>query len=141
MAARVPCAVGVLPGVLQQPTGVEWAVVVDLSGGYKAMIPYVMIMAEGIHSRLLVEQQIRAVAIHDPETGTNPTRKRIVIDIPIRRIKGNLLRAAYKLKEMTLPDTDIVGPDAPIDLSGLFIKEQKSDYKLTDAGLIMVHVL
>ena len=130
--------------VVTQTPGGEWAVVVHLSGGYKAMIPYVMILAEGIHSRMRVEQQMRAVAIHDPEIGTNPTRKHVVVDVPVRRIEGDLLIAAEKLKKLERlipPDSNIVGAGAPKDLLGLFIERAGSAYRVTDPGLIVVNVL
>lgn len=123
----------------------EWNVVVHLSGGYKAMIPYLMVLAEGVHSRLRDVQgcrpKIRAVAIHDPLAGRDPTISRIVIDIPVRSIEGDLLADVEKLKKLTQPDSDIVGAGAPKDLLGLFIEREDPAYRLTDPGLIMVNVL
>ncbi len=125
----------------EQTPGGDWNVVVHLSGGYKAMIPYLMVLAEGIHSRLRDSQDIRAVAIHDPEAGKDPTISRIVVPIPVRRLEGYLLSEAEKLKKMTRPDSDIVGSDAPKDLSGLFIQRENSGYRVTAPGLITVNVL
>ncbi|MGH3842090.1 MAG: hypothetical protein ACRDS0_11690 [Pseudonocardiaceae bacterium] len=127
----------------------EWDVVVHLSGGYKAMIPYLMVLAEGVHSRLRNEPlgpgrrpKIHAVAIHDPSDGTNPNQARNVIDIPVRAFDGDLLADVRKLAALTQPDTDDVGPDAPVDLRGLFIDRKNGrPYHLTSAGLIMVKVL
>lgn len=128
-----------------QTGGGEWNVVVHLNGGYKAMIPYLMVLAEGVHSRLRDTQgrrpKIRAVAIHDSSTGQDPTAPRIVIDVPVRAIEGDLLAGVKKLKKLTQPDSDIVGAGTPIDLRGLFIEEEGSAYRLTDPGLIMVNVL
>jgi len=124
-------------------------VVVHLSGGYKAMIPYLMVLAEGIHSRLRDVElgpghrpKIRAVAIHDPSAGRDSTTSRIVIEIPVRAIVGDLLTDAKRLAALTRPDSDIVGADAPKDLRGLFIERVDGrSYRLTAAGLIMVNVL
>ncbi|MDQ3154098.1 MAG: hypothetical protein M3R63_21050 [Actinomycetota bacterium] len=133
----------------KQTGGGEWDVVMHLSGGYKAMIPYLMVLGEGVHSRLRDHElgprhrpKIRAVAIHDPSSGKDPAKPRIVIDIPVRAIDSELLADAERLAALTRPDTDIVGADAPKDLLGLFIeREYERSYKLTAAGLIMVNVL
>ena len=134
----------------EQTGGGEWnVVVVHLSGGYKAMIPYLMVLAEGIHSRLRDVElgpghrpKIRAVAIHDPSAGRDSTTSRIVIEIPVRAIVGDLLTDAKRLAALTRPDSDIVGADAPKDLRGLFIERVDGrSYRLTAAGLIMVNVL
>jgi len=124
-------------------------VVVHLSGGYKAMIPYLMVLTEGIHSRLRDVElgtghrpKIRAVAIHDPSAGRVPDQARKVIEVPVRAIVGDLLADAKKLAALTRPASDIVGADAPRDLLGLFIeRENERSYQLTAAGLIMVNVL
>lgn len=132
----------------KQTGGGEWNVVVHLSGGFKAMIPYLMVLAEGVHSRLRDPREgarrrpkVRAVAIHDPSTGRDPTISRIVIDIPVRAIEGDLLTDVEKLKNLTRPDSDIVGSGAPKDLLGLFIEREDPAYRLTRPGLIMVNVL
>ncbi|MGQ0776554.1 MAG: hypothetical protein ACT4NY_19365 [Pseudonocardiales bacterium] len=133
----------------KQTGGGDWNVVVHLSGGYKAMIPYVMVLAEGVHSRLRKPEdgnwgppKIRAVAIHDPSTGRNPTISRILIDVPVRAISPDLLARVAKLKKLTRPDSDIVGAGAPLDLLGLCIeREGPDDYRVSDPGLIMVNVL
>ncbi|MGH3942390.1 MAG: hypothetical protein ACRDTG_27970 [Pseudonocardiaceae bacterium] len=121
-----------------------WNVVVHLSGGYKAMIPYLTVLAEGVHSRLRgvrSRPEIRAVAIHDPSIGRDPTISRIVIDLPVRAIEGDLLTYVEKLKKLTQSHSDIIGAEAPKDLLGLFIEREDSVYRLTAPGLIMVNVL
>jgi len=141
--------VGRLVADTAQQTGRgEWNVVVHLSGGYKAMIPYLMVLGEGIHSRLRDPRdaarrrpKIRTVAIHDPSTGRDPTRVRIVVDVPVRALGPDLLADVEKLKKLSQPDSDIVGAGAPKDLLGLFIEREDSVYRLTDPGLIMVNVL
>jgi len=134
----------------KQTGGGEWdVVVVHLSGGYKAMIPSLMVLAEGVHSRLRDKElgpgrrpKIRAVAIHDPSAGKDPTKSRVIVDIPVRAIDTYLLPFAKRLAALTRPDTDIVGADAPKELLGLFIERgNERSYQLTAAGLIMVNVL
>lgn len=135
-----------------------WEVILHLSGGYKAMIPYLMVLAEGVHSRLRpravgpqYRPKVRAVAIHDPSEGRNPNQARNVVDIPVRAINSVLLAGVAKLAAMPRagsdpdsdPDNDIVVGHAPEDLLGLFIEpaDQRQSYRLTAAGLIMVNVL
>jgi len=132
----------------KQTPGGDWNVVVHLSGGYKAMIPYVMVLAEGVHSRLRDPRdgprrrpEIRAVAIHDPSDGGDPTVSRILIDIPVRAIGPDLLSDVEKLKKLTQPDSAIVGAGVSEDLLGLFIEREGPVYRLTQPGLIMVNVL
>lgn len=124
----------------------EWEVIVHLSGGYKAMIPYLMVMAEGVHSRLRDlppdaphRPSIRAVAIHK---STLPAESPIVVDTSIRAIEGDLLADARKLAAATPPYSDVVDAGIAEDLLGLFIERVSAKKRrLTPAGLIMVNVL
>lgn len=124
----------------------EWEVIVHLSGGYKAMIPYLMVMAEGVHSRLRDlppdaphRPSIRAVAIHK---STLPAESPIVVDTSIRAIEGDLLADARKLAAATPPYSDVVDAGIAEDLLGLFIERvSEKKRRLTPAGLIMVNVL
>ncbi|MGH3912146.1 MAG: hypothetical protein ACRDTC_01850 [Pseudonocardiaceae bacterium] len=123
----------------------DWEVVLHLSGGHQAMIPYLMVMAEGVHSRLRDlplnaphRATIRAVAIHD----SSLERRLIVIDIPVRAIEGNLLSDVRKLTALAWPDSDLVNAGIADDLLGSLIeKADERTRRLTEAGLIMVNVL
>jgi hypothetical protein len=123
----------------------EWHVILHLSGGYKAMIPYLMVMAEGVHSRLRDRSLesagrplIRAVAIHDSSLAQRP----IVIDVPVRAIEGDLLADVKKLAKAARPDSDLVDAGVGEDLLGLLLeRESERTRRLTEAGLIMVSVL
>lgn len=133
----------------QQTARGEWEVVVHLSGGYKAMIPYLMEMAEGIHTRLRdvppdasYRPTIRAVAIHHSSLEQSCTGTPIVIDVPVRAIEGDLLTDAKKLAAAARPDSDVVRTGVAEDLLGLFIEQQgEQTRRLTSAGLIMVTML
>lgn len=123
----------------------DWEVVLHLSGGHQAMIPYLMVWAEGVHSRLRDlpfnaphRAMIRAVAIHD----SSLERRLIVVDIPVRAIEGNLLSDVRKLAALAWPDSDLVNAGIADDLLGSLIeKVDERTRRLTDAGLIMVNVL
>ncbi|HKR49616.1 MAG TPA: hypothetical protein VJT72_08545 [Pseudonocardiaceae bacterium] len=140
---------GIAADTAKQTGRGEWEIILHLTGGYKAMIPYLMVLAEGVNSRLRElppdtqhRPKIRAVALHDPSLGRTPTQPRIVIDIPVRAIGSNLLAEARKLKALARPDSDTVGADVSKDLRGLFIeRENARTYRLSEAGLIMVNVL
>ncbi len=134
----------------QSPHG-EWHVVVHLSGGYKAMIPYLMVMAEAVHSRLRDNRpdsahrpSIRAVAVHELSLTQASSGKPVVIDVPVRSIRQNLLKAAKKLTAAAQPDSDLVDADVADDLQGLFtevVEGERKHRRLTSAGLITVNVL
>jgi hypothetical protein len=122
----------------------QWQVIVHLSGGYKAMIPYLMMMAESVHSVLrdvrpgeLRPPPVRVVAVHESSFKPGTTGGPIIIDIPVRAIEGKLLRAVEELAKVARPDSDIIGDDVSDYLLGLFVDADR----LTEAGLIMVNVL
>lgn len=130
----------------------EWEVVLHLSGGYKAMIPYLIEMAEGIHTRLrdvsrdaVHRPGIRAVVIHESSLKSGrDQRPPIVIDVPVRAIEGDLLAVARRLAEMARPHRDLVETSAADALLGLLIdRDPETDRKrrLTPAGLMMVTML
>lgn len=128
----------------------EWDVIVHLSGGYKAMIPYLMMMAEGIHSRLRALPReashrpgIRAVAIHESTLGRDPAQRPIVIDTLVRAIEGDLWCDVKKLAKAAQPDNDLVRARAADDnLLGLLIEPVGGQQRrLTPAGLITVSML
>lgn len=127
----------------------EWHVIVHLSGGYKAMIPYLMVLSEAVHSRLRDNRpdsahrpSIRAVAIHE-ETLRQAPEAPIVIDIPVRSIRSHLLGFAKKLAVAARPDSDLVDAAVADNLLGLFTESVEGQRKrrLTSAGLITVSVL
>ncbi|MGH3936693.1 MAG: hypothetical protein ACRDS1_17215 [Pseudonocardiaceae bacterium] len=123
----------------------DWQVIVHLSGGYKAMIPYLMVLAEGINSifqdlhtrypATSYRPTIKAVAVHESSLDR-------VVPIPVRFIQDPLLAGARKLAELTRPDSDIIRTDAADQLLGLFIERKgEGTRRLTEAGLIMVSLL
>ncbi|MFN2497424.1 MAG: hypothetical protein ABR608_16220 [Pseudonocardiaceae bacterium] len=123
----------------------EWHVIVHLSGGYKAMIPYLMVLAEAVHSRLrdaapnaADRPSIRAVLTHE----SDPDR---VIDVPVRAVEGDLLADVKKVANAARPSGDggyVVNAGVGEDLLGLFIEEETERTRwLTEAALIMVNAL
>lgn len=127
----------------------EWTVIVHLSGGYKAMVPYLMVLAEGIHTRLRAlppdaahRPVIRAVAVHESSLDQRHSERPIVIDIPVRAIEGDLLTQTRTLAQHTHADSDVVSAGIAEDLLGLFLERHgEHQRRLTAAGLIMVNVL
>jgi hypothetical protein len=123
-----------------------WQVIVHLSGGYKAMIPYLMVLAEGIHSVLCdvplgeaSPSQIRAVALHESSVRSG---KPVVIDVAVRAVRGDLFDDVKELAAATRSGGESVGAGVADDLLGLLIEEASEQTRtLTEAGLIMVNVL
>ncbi|MGH4020383.1 MAG: hypothetical protein ACRDT0_14340 [Pseudonocardiaceae bacterium] len=133
----------------QSPRG-EWHVILHLSGGYKAMIPYLMVLAEAVHSRLRDNRpdsahrpSIRAVVIHEDSVGQGSPEPPLVIDVPVRSIRRDLLTFTKKLAAAARPDSDLVDAGVADDLLGLFteVVEGTQKRRLTSAGLITVSVL
>jgi hypothetical protein len=75
----------------------NWSVVLHLSGGFKAAIPYLLVMAEGIRTRLRAAQlpepapQVTAVCIH--ESSIDRDRRPYLVDLPVRYLGWPLHKA------------------------------------------------
>jgi len=117
----------------------RWDVVLHLSGGYKAMVPYLLVMAEGVnsvfrhHSAGLADRQpsLRAVTTHE-------TNKNQLIDVPVRYLDGTLFELAKKLK-VHLDGKAWTSDTRRWDLlRGLILDDR---HHLTALGTILVNVL
>lgn len=122
----------------------QWQVIVHLSGGYKAMIPYLMMMAEGVNSLLRDtppgeprRRPVRAVAVHESSLAPEAAATPILIDVPVRAIGADLLLHTRELAKVAQPDRDVISDDVSDLLTGLFVDAGR----LTKAGLIMVSML
>jgi hypothetical protein len=118
----------------------EWHVILHLSGGYKAMVPYLMVLAEAVQSRLRARScvEMRAVALHE----SSLERDTILVDVPVRAVEGDLLDDVKKLSAAARLDSELVAAGVGEQLLGLFTERHSSGYhRLTDPGLITVTVL
>lgn len=126
----------------------RWRVVLHLSGGYKALIPYLLVMAEGINSvfgyrdRTVAERApiLRAIALHESSVD-DADRDPIVIDLPIRTLPPKLFTKAVELKPHIGSHGQIHGDTWDDLLGGLLIERAGQRRWLNPAGIIMVGVL
>jgi hypothetical protein len=109
-----------------------WPVVLHLSGGFKAAIPYLLVMAEGIRTRLQPAKpdlDVTAVCIHESSIQTgNPT----LVPLPVRYLSGSVRKA------LQAPDALDDG-----DLRGQFTLDPTAGEpaRFSWAGLILTDVL
>lgn len=123
-----------------------WNVVLHLSGGYKALIPYLLVMAEGINSvfccpeRVAADREpsLRAIALHESGIG-DTDRDPILVDLPIRALQGDLFTKAVELKPY-LESNPINGINWD-DLLGWVIERNGDRRRLSRTGIILVGVL
>jgi hypothetical protein len=89
----------VIARTARQATVTPWSVLLHLTGGYRAMLPYLLIMAEGIKSVFNDSTQIppgqpapmlRAVSVHEHEPQT-PVVQLKQVELPIRWVEGSQL--------------------------------------------------
>jgi hypothetical protein len=127
----------------QPPLGCRIDAVLHLTGGYKALIPYLLVMAEGInsvfhdHDRVSAQAppQVRAVATHRSTSNANQT----VLDVPVRWLAAKSLEKVVRLKAAA-DDTGAVHESFD-DLLGQFCEDSANGDRLTPAGMIMVGVV
>lgn len=132
-------AVGRLVCRSAQP-GAEWTVVLHYSGGYKAIVPYVMVLATAIRSRLSpAGASVRAVALHE---SSKRRAERIVIETPVQGMDSDLWDGVKALRHALRPGSDVV-PVGVAELLGALMTERIDDHRrrLTPPGLISTHVL
>jgi hypothetical protein len=114
----------------------RWRVVLHLSGGYKAMIPYLLVMAEGINSVCKNpdrttkgrEPTLRAFMLHESDDSYR-------VDVPVRALEGKLFADLLTVKQ-----ADEDGTLPAERSSGLFGLCVDHTGRLTTLGTIMVRV-
>ena len=123
----------------RQPADVAapWRIVVHLSGGYKAMIPSMLVMAEAISSLLAATEDdnkhnatISAWTLHEdaPDTATGR------IEVGIRQLRGDPYHELYRIRD------DIAAGRLPA--SGFLIGSCLDiQHRITPFGTIMTAVL
>lgn len=123
----------------------RWDVVLHLTGGYKAMLPYLLVMAEGIETvfkaagSTLGERTptLRAVSVHEHDPDA-PLSKLVQVPVPIRWVESYPLQALRDLKDGTLTDARVTG-DEWREWQGQWI--EAGGGKLSPAGMILTRVL
>lgn len=121
-----------------------WDVVLHLSGGYKALIPYLMQWGEAVHSRLrdvpagLQRSTLRAVALHRPSVD-DP--RQVLVEVPVRAVEGELLDEVKQLRDLVEPGSSVVPGHPRQVLKGLYWEPgRRGSQRLTASGLMMVNV-
>lgn len=121
----------------------QWEVLLHLTGGYKAMIPYLLVMAEGIKTACHIEviegrvPTVRAVSVHEQPPGTE-LGEQILIELPVRWVQDRALRDLIAIKEH-VGGNAAVRTDKWIDWRGQWI--ESGGAKLTPSGMIITRVL
>lgn len=123
----------------------RWDVQLHLTGGYKAMLPYLLVMAEGIQTVFKQagnvtkgrEPTLRAVSVHEHDPDV-PLGDLIQVPLPIRWVEGPSLRALRCLKEHTTTNARVFG-DEWGEWRGQWI--EAGGAKLSSAGMIITRVL
>jgi hypothetical protein len=137
----------VIARTARQATLTPWSVVLHLTGGYKAMMPYLLVMAEGIRSVFKDPANIpsgraptlRAVSVHEHEYKT-PVAKLRQVELPIRWVGGTPLNDLRKIADHTVNDPGIrVFGDEWATYHGQWITEGGG--RLSEAGMIVTRVL
>ncbi|MGH3623231.1 MAG: hypothetical protein ACRDQ5_15775 [Sciscionella sp.] len=113
-------------------------VVFHLSGGYKALLPHLLVVAEGVQS-VLVERRrdptvrVRASCLY--ERGEEP------VPLPIRWLTGRPLRLTHRMAYAAGANGEL-DTDEFDDLTGSYLDGDDSrPRKLTPAGLIITRTL
>ncbi len=123
----------------QQPD--DWTVVVHYSGGYKAIVPYAVVLAEAMRSRLReCTVPVRAVALHESSVRTETP---VVVEVPVRAMSCDLWADVKELRAALRRDSAEVPPGTTERLSGLMLEPSANGRgsTVTDPGLISTHVL
>ncbi len=119
--------------------GLQWDVVFHLNGGYKAFVPYFLVMAEGINTvfhqdavdRALPKSTVRAVTVHESAA----KESRHLVDLPVRYLS---VVQADRLRRMTAA---VARGDRPADgaeeLDGQFATYDGDRYRPNHAGKIL----
>jgi len=128
-----------------QATAGRWEVLLHLTGGYKAMVPYLLIMAEGINSVFHVDKDvsggrvpsIRAVSVHEQWPGLG-LGDQILLDLPVRWVQDTALDDLRQIKKHVGRNA-FLRADEWISWRGQWI--EAGGGKLTSAGMIITRVL
>lgn len=116
----------------------DWSITFHLSGGYKALLPHLLVLAEAVHTvtqnRRGERRQVNAVVLH--EDSMQPR------DVPVRWITGSRLDLLLDLVKHA-GDNDHITVDELADLRGYYLEGGPflGRRALTEAGLIMVRTL
>lgn len=122
----------------QQPEGLT--VVVHFSGGYKAIVPYVMVLAEAIRSRLREHNvRVRAFALHQSSVRLGDA---IAVEVPVRSLSSDLWGEVQTLRAAMRANSDEVPIGTTEQLGGLMLDPiDARRARVTAPGLISTHVL
>jgi hypothetical protein len=129
------------------PAGSRWEVVLHLTGGYKAMIPYLLVMAEGIKSVFHDPQRvtsavptISAVTVHEASVD-RAAGAAVLVELPVRWLDVGPLGDVLGLKDRVGGGVT-VDSDRWDDFTGQLIERDRTGQRqLTSAGKIMVRVV
>ena len=122
----------------------RWRVLLHLSGGYKAMIPYLMQWAEAVNTRLRNVDlsadlaALEAVALHETSVDRGAP---VLVTIPVRAFGGDLPDEVRTFCHTVGRGTPTVTDALPGDLRDmLWTADHYGRPQLTPAGLIMANV-
>lgn len=137
----------VIARTARQAAVTPWSVLLHLTGGYKAMMPYLLVMAEGIRSvfeqsRNIADRRaptLRALSVHEDERATPLPRLRQV-ELPIRWVEGIPLEDLRDIADHTAGGPSIFDfRDKWVPYYGQWITDGGG--RLSEAGMILTRVL
>jgi hypothetical protein len=120
-------------------TAGRWDVVLHLTGGYKAMLPYLLVMAEGIKSVFEDHDEvsdplptIRGVTVHQDNVDTQ-------VELPIRWISRDWRQELLALKQC-VGNGSAVPSDRWNGWKGQWLEAAENPRRLSRSGMILVRV-
>ncbi|MER7011664.1 hypothetical protein ABT324_09585 [Saccharopolyspora sp. NPDC000359] len=123
---------------LEQPSSTPLLnIVFHLSGGYKAMLPYYLTMAEAVRTTVLKKQLVLVEAFCLYEQSTN------LVALPVAHFTGELLERIEKLARASRGGEVDIDPRTVNGLVGLYLYEELRGGRrgLTPAGKIIARTL
>ncbi|MGQ0841589.1 hypothetical protein [Actinokineospora sp.] len=119
---------------------VDWEVMFHLSGGYKALLPYLLVVAEGVQTVVRKSfgdprVRVRAQVLH--EEGEQPVR------LPLRWLSGDSLLGKAESLVIYAEQGVHVDESKLNDFRGWYLEDDTTNgrRRLTEAGMIMVRTL
>ncbi|GDY29089.1 hypothetical protein [Gandjariella thermophila] len=139
---------GMITETAMQAAHGTWHVVLHCSGGYKPVLPYLLVMAEGIRTEFehrhpqdrRPKPELTAAATHRSKPGS-PEH---IVELPVRYLTGRPLTKARALVNQLKQegrDTEL-SADEYSDIAGMLLKEDTGGrLTLSQSGLIMTEAL
>jgi len=126
-------------------TAGRWTVTLHLTGGYKAVLPYLLVMAEGIKSVFRDpdsvaagrEPTVEAVSIHEHRPDVS-LADQFLVELPVRWLRGTALTSLRKLADYAGSNANLPA-NTWAEWRGQWVHDGGA--RLSEAGMILTRVL